>query len=173
MGKAELRAQIRAGRAQGHTPSPDFVQRVLAHVPDGAAVCCYVHRTGEPPTAEVIEAMLARGDAVFLPVAVPGGHLEWVDAADARPWDAWGVPGHPACDAARVELPTIDVVLLPALAVTRSGHRLGHGGGYYDRFLVSQQQARTVALVWSDEVVADVFAQPHDVAVDAWVSADG
>lgn len=173
MGKADLRAAIRARRAAGHQPSADLVQRILAHVPMGSAVCCYVATSGEPPTSEVIEALLARGDAVFLPVAAPDGELEWVSADEARPWQAWGVPGSPDRTAERTQLPEVHVVIVPALAVTQHGQRLGQGGGYYDRFLPAHPRARTVALVWSDEVVDDVFAQAHDVGVDAWVVADG
>jgi 5-formyltetrahydrofolate cyclo-ligase len=173
MGKAELRAAIRARRAAGHQPSSGLVQRVLAHVPHASVVCCYVAGPGEPPTSELIQALLTRGDSVFLPVACPGGALEWVNATAAKPWLAWGLPGTEACAAERKQLPDVDVVIVPALAVTEQGERLGQGGGYYDRFLVSQRQARTIALVWSDELVPDVFAQAHDVSVDTWVVADG
>lgn len=136
-------------------------------------MCCYVATPGEPPTGDVIEALLARGNAVFLPVAAQDGALAWVSAARARPWQAWGVPGSPDCPVPRTQLPEADVVIVPALAVTEQGLRLGQGGGYYDRFLPQHPHARTVALVWADEVVDDVFAQAHDVGVDAWVVTDG
>ncbi len=91
MDKAGLRARIRERRRAGHTPSPDFVDRVLTRVPRGV-VCCYVALPGEPPTGEVIEALLARGDEVYLPIAADT--LRWTPAETSRPWHAWGLrPG--------------------------------------------------------------------------------
>ena len=77
MDKAGLRAQIRERRRQGHTPSAGYIDRVLAAVPPGV-VCAYVSLPGEPPTEEVIEALLARGDDVYLPIAT--GSLGWTPA---------------------------------------------------------------------------------------------
>ncbi|MCU0295053.1 MAG: 5-formyltetrahydrofolate cyclo-ligase [Candidatus Nanopelagicales bacterium] len=172
MDKAEVRAAVRAQRAMGHTATPDLPQRTLAATPTGV-VCCYVSTATEPPTPAVIEALLARGDDVYLPVAHPGGRLEWVRAETARPWQAWGVPGQPSCPGTPVQLPAVDAVIVPALALDRTGRRLGQGGGFYDRFLPTVGGARKIALVWSDEIVDNVFAEPHDARMDTWVVADG
>ena len=56
-------------------------------------------------------------------------------------------------------------VLVPSLAVDRDGHRLGRGGGYYDRVLATVPRARRVAVVYDEEVVATVPHDPHDVDV--------
>jgi 5-formyltetrahydrofolate cyclo-ligase len=207
--KAEVRRRIRAARA-GRTPAADFVDRVLARVPRGSVDCCYVALPGEPPTHAIIEALLARGDEVYLPVAgsgedmaLPGPqphppngsgdnptskwsdshqdpkagpgdrrHLHWVPAATSRPWAAWGVGGR-TCPVLTQTLPTPDVIIVPALAVDPGGRRLGQGGGFYDRFVPQYPRARTIALLWSGEVVPDVGAEPHDITVDEWVVADG
>ena len=165
--KSTLRAQIRAAR-RGRVASADWVERVVARVPVGSVVCAYVALPGEPPTEAVIEALLARGDAVFLPIAGQG--LTWVPAEVSRPWQAWGLRG--SCPVASVDLPDVDVILVPALAVDVTGRRLGQGGGYYDRFVPDHPGARTVALLWSGEVLPDIGAQPHDITVDEWVEAD-
>jgi 5-formyltetrahydrofolate cyclo-ligase len=172
MDKAQVRATVRAQRAKGHTATPDLTQRTLAATPPGV-VCCYVSMAAEPPTPAVIEALLARGDDVYLPVAHAGGRLEWVRAETARPWRAWGVPGQPPCPATPEQLPAVDAVIVPALALARSGRRLGQGGGFYDRFLATVGGAKKIALVWSDEIVDNVFAEPHDARMDTWVVADG
>ncbi len=167
--KTALRARIRAAR-RGRVASPDWVARVVARVPAGGSVCAYVSLPGEPPTTGIIETLLERGDEVYLPVVADG--LGWVRARGARPWHAWGLHGA-ACPVEPVALPPVEVILVPALAVDGAGRRLGQGGGYYDRFVPTQQHARTIALLWSGEVLADVGAQPHDIAVDEWVLADG
>ena len=56
------------------------------------------------------------------------------------------------------------VVLVPALAVDRTGVRLGRGAGFYDRSLpLADPAARLVAVVRDDEVVDKLPAEPHDV----------
>ncbi len=166
MDKAGLRAQIRAQRRRGHTPSPGYVDRVLAAVPPGV-VCAYVSLPGEPPTVEVIEALLARGDEVYLPIATDT--LHWTPAATSRPWHAWGL--HPGQTPEPTASPTPDAVIVPALALDRRGRRLGQGGGYYDRFLPTVI-APTIALIWHDELLADVPTEAHDITMDTWVIAD-
>ena len=61
-----------------------------------------------------------------------------------------------------------DVVLVPALAVDASGNRLGRGGGSYDRALARVGgQVPTIALLYDDELLPSVPAEPHDRPVRA------
>ena len=59
-----------------------------------------------------------------------------------------------------------DLILVPALLVDHQGHRLGKGGGSYDRAL-ARTSALTVALVHDDELVVALPTEPHDVPVKA------
>lgn len=68
-------------------------------------------------------------------------------------------------------------MLLPGLAVDGAGMRLGRGGGSYDRVLARLAAAGAhpslVVLLYEDEVVARVPAEPHDHPVDAVVTPAG
>ena len=52
-------------------------------------------------------------------------------------------------------------MLAPALAVDATGHRLGQGGGSYDRAL-ARTDAPVLAVVFDDELIAEVPTEPHD-----------
>ena len=67
------------------------------------------------------------------------------------------------------------LILVPALAVDRSGHRLGRGAGWYDRALEWRSpEATAVAVCWPWEVTdAPLPRGPHDVPVDAALTPDG
>lgn len=69
----------------------------------------------------------------------------------------------PAYDAEEVACP--EVVLVPALAVAPSGHRLGYGAGYYDRALASATGAFSVAVAYDYQLLMEVPTLPHDVPV--------
>jgi 5-formyltetrahydrofolate cyclo-ligase len=63
---------------------------------------------------------------------------------------------------------------MPALSVDRAGVRLGRGGGYYDRALLhARPDAVLVALVFDDEFVDELPAEPHDRRVTAVVTPSG
>ena len=68
----------------------------------------------------------------------------------------------------------IGLILVPGLAFTRAGQRLGRGGGYYDRFLASLP-ATTVKLgvCFDLQLVAELPVEPHDQRVDAIVTESG
>jgi 5-formyltetrahydrofolate cyclo-ligase len=64
------------------------------------------------------------------------------------------------------------VVLVPGMAFDRQGHRLGFGGGYYDRWLAGPGKGLpTVALAFHEQMVDQVPQEPHDVPVQ-WVVTD-
>lgn len=61
----------------------------------------------------------------------------------------------------------IEVAVIPGVVFDRYGHRLGYGGGYYDRFLArSAPQALRVGLAYSCQVVDRIPALPHDIPMD-------
>jgi 5-formyltetrahydrofolate cyclo-ligase len=63
-------------------------------------------------------------------------------------------------------------VVVPALAVDRAGHRLGRGGGFYDRALAAVE-IPTVAVVFDDELMDELPVEPHDVPVGAVLTPRG
>ena len=69
---------------------------------------------------------------------------------------------------------TADVVLVPGLAVSARGDRLGRGGGCYDRALGRVPVGTfTCVLLYDDEVGVDVPTEPHDRPVTAAASPSG
>lgn len=66
-----------------------------------------------------------------------------------------------------------DLIIIPALAASPLGERLGQGGGWYDRTLVHRSpSAPIVAIVFDDEVVqpGTIPVEPHDVPIDAIIT---
>lgn len=161
----------------------DFAQVVgdLAAVRGGAVVAAYAARAAEPGTTPLLDRLAGRGIKVLLPVLGTGLARQWAWLTDTtelevrapgRPPEPPG-PGMPA-DA----LAEADVVVVPALAVDSTGHRLGHGGGWYDRVL---QHVRAgvpvIAMVYPEEVYdaasRPLPVEPHDRPVDGWVTTGG
>ena len=78
----------------------------------------------------------------------------------------------PAADAPRLDPDEVDVVLVPGLAFSLDGRRLGRGAGYYDRFL-SGVSPVTVALTTSAQIRQGLPIEPHDVLMDWLATEDG
>lgn len=67
-----------------------------------------------------------------------------------------------------------DVIIVPGVAFTRAGQRLGQGGGWYDRFLPGRRaDALTIGIGFTAQVVDFVPAEDHDVELDCIVTEDG
>jgi len=64
----------------------------------------------------------------------------------------------------KMEGDSIDLLIVPGLAYTRDGYRLGFGGGYYDRFL-SNFTGKTVSLAFSDQIISELPVENHDIPV--------
>ena len=64
----------------------------------------------------------------------------------------------------------IDLIIVPGVAFTKVGHRLGMGGGYYDRFLPQATNAAKVALAYDFQIVESLPLADFDVAVEAVVT---
>ena len=66
----------------------------------------------------------------------------------------------------------IDMIIVPGVAFDCKGHRLGYGGGYYDRFLRQCPKAVRIGLAFEEQLVKDTLAQPWDLPVHRIVTED-
>lgn len=80
---------------------------------------------------------------------------------------AWGIQEPDPHRSREVELTQIDFVLVPGVAFSESRHRMGYGGGYYDRVITGlAPHAVTVAPIFPMQIVAHVPLESHDRRVD-------
>lgn len=114
----------------------------------------------EPPVDGLTRALLAAGARVLVPITLARPRLDWADLADPgrRPLGEQVLSG-------------LDLALVPGLAVSERGVRLGQGGGYYDHTLPRLQELSggvpVVVVLHDHEVVPQVPADEHDAVVDA------
>lgn len=58
------------------------------------------------------------------------------------------------------------LVLMPGLAFDPQGHRIGYGGGFYDKFLAAEPNHPTLALCYDFQVLPELETEEHDIPVD-------
>jgi 5-formyltetrahydrofolate cyclo-ligase len=173
--KTLLRERLQAARRQVADDIRATEARMLGEhlelvVDAGSTVCAYVPVGDEPGSIEMLDVLLRWAGRVLLPVArttsddVPMP-LRWGEyQRDGLARGRWGLlePLEPWLPESA--LAEASVVLVPALAVDRSGVRLGRGRGFYDRSLAGRDpQARLMAVVRDEELLDELPAEPHDV----------
>lgn len=166
------RARPQAERASAAAAVTTALLRGLRGVHTLAA---YVPEETEPGYGRLPAAYTQLGARVLLPV-VPqeGRQLAWaVDSGRLAP-GRFGLMEPRGPRLGPTAIGTAEVVVVPALAVARDGIRLGRGGGYYDRALTHVgRDATLVAVVFDDELVDELPAEPHDLRVTAVVTPGG
>lgn len=139
-------------------------------------VCAFVPDDDEAGGPELPEALALAGVQVLLPVSPAVGPLGWAayaGPADLRP-GRFGIRVPSATPAGPERIADADLVLVPSVAVDRSGNRLGRGGGYYDRSLaLSRPGTRVLAVLDPEDVLEHVPAEPHDRPVHGAITPDG
>ncbi|AIM15607.1 5-formyltetrahydrofolate cyclo-ligase [Neobacillus sedimentimangrovi] len=65
----------------------------------------------------------------------------------------------------------IDLLIVPGLAFTKAGYRIGFGGGYYDRFLTNYH-GKTISLAFNEQIIPDFPVEPFDYPVGKIITID-
>ena len=147
-------------------------------------VAAYWPMGTEPDSRALIDALLERGVRVLLPVLLADRDLDWAaypgDPAALESGGA-GTRRPPGTTLGTGSVLRARVMIVPALAVTAAGVRIGRGGGSYDRVLARIAEAAalgesvpwTCAFLYEDELgtLEPTAVEPHDRPVDAACTA--
>jgi 5-formyltetrahydrofolate cyclo-ligase len=131
-------------------------------------VASYISIGSEPGTHGLVYALWKRGSYVLLPLLRPDMDLDWAsyEGPDSLRPGPRGLAEPSAAPRGPGAVASADLVIIPALAVDRSGVRLGRGGGSYDRALARVgTQVPTIALIYDSELLDEVPVGPHDQRV--------
>ena len=168
MGMRDRKDQLRRRAAVLPRPCvPHLVERFLAlpQVVKGNRIMLFYGVGRELDTSPIIGHLLNAGKEVALPVCLPGRRLEArvVSSMEDIEPGVFGIPA-PVQGCPVVERDTLDVILVPNLLCDHSGHRLGFGGGYYDRWLAGYT-GLSVAICPAERMVEELPQEDFDIPV--------
>lgn len=179
--KQQLRRDFKARRAamsadEVTRASASIRQHLLAleQVRSARSIFTYVSINNEPDTRQLIQDLLAQGKTVSVPRIDADGRMHahiiqsLSDLTPSGP-EQYRTPVPPE-DAPIEPFPGADLTILPGLAFTTAGKRLGMGGGHYDRYLADHPDTFPIALCYAWQVIDDLPAEPHDRPVNLLVT---
>lgn len=143
----------------------DFVQN-LSEYQKASCIFCYISIGKEVDTRSIIRHAWKSGKRVVVPKCTGKGVMELFEIRsyqDLTP-GAYHIP-EPGAHCLPVKSSEIDFAIIPCLSCDRTKKRLGHGGGYYDRYL-ADATFTTAALCREQLLLDHVCCEPHDIPVD-------
>lgn len=131
-------------------------------------ILLYASYNTEANTYRIFSQAREDGKCVFFPRCVPGTNIlrfYRVDFLDDLKEDAFGILAPTTSEEYVLTDNVHSVCIVPGLAFSMKGERLGYGRGYYDTYL-SQTDICTVGLCYSFQIVENVPTEPHDRYMD-------
>ncbi|MGN0999771.1 MAG: 5-formyltetrahydrofolate cyclo-ligase [Faecousia sp.] len=172
MDKKELRAMIRQKKramteGQIQTASLDLGQQLAASAlyRQATTIYGYLPYNQEVRTVPMLQRALEEGKRVAVP-KVYGDEMRFIYLTDLSQVEKGysGIP-EPIADGPVADDPAA-LVLMPGLAFDTEGHRIGYGGGFYDKFLAREPGHPTVALCYDFQMLPKLETEKFDIPVD-------
>ena len=132
----------------------------------------YLPYNQEVRTVPILERALRDGKQVAVP-KVYGEEMRFLYITDFGSQIAPGYAGipEPIADGPVADDPKARV-LMPGVAFDKAGHRIGYGGGFYDKFLAREPAHPTVALCYGFQMLPELPTEDFDIPVDLVLWAD-
>ena len=172
MDKRELRAMIRSQKRAMTNEEIAEKSRLLGALfadtqayRNARAIYGYLPYNQEVRTVSMLEQALRDGKRVAVP-KIFGDEMKflWLDDLTRVEKGYSGIP-EPIDDGPVADDPTA-LVLMPGMAFDPQGHRIGYGGGFYDKFLAAEPEHPTVALCYDFQVLDHLETEEFDIPVD-------
>ena len=179
MNKKEMRAQIRAKkRAMTENQIVSASARLGEQLrscdlyKNAKTIYGYLPYNQEVRTVPMLEQAIRDGKRVAVPKCY-GQDMRFIYISDFEQEVAPGYANipEPIADGPVADDPTA-LVLMPGLAFDPKGHRIGYGGGFYDRFLADEPDHPTLALCYGFQMVDHLETEEFDIPVDMVLWAD-
>ncbi len=171
--KTELRRKIRAWRRslpkdEKQKLDDSIFENVFAHpwLKEADTVLLYCSIPEEPDTQKILDRLLLENIPVALPVCLESGIMKFYllhDRNKLQTGNYYNIPEPIGRDEPILTEKTVCIV--PALAFTPKGERLGQGGGYYDRFLELYPRLRTIGITYHAMLQESLPCEEHDLPV--------
>jgi 5-formyltetrahydrofolate cyclo-ligase len=119
--------------------------------------------------------LLDEGKALCVPRVLNGSQMDAVQVTSLDKdfvKNGFGIL-EPRKEAEPADIRKIDLILVPGVAFDLLGNRLGHGKGFYDRFLESCNNAYTIGIAYDFQVFNNIPCELHDKKMDAVVTESG
>ncbi len=178
MQKSDLRKRIKENKISDlyiKNASLEISKRVLSLPEFSAAktVFVYVSTKCEPQTDIIIKEALKTGKTVCIPKCKDKGDMVAVKTDDLSKLKtgAFGIM-EPCSFSNIIEKESIDLAVIPCVAADKKGNRLGHGGGYYDRFLKGTK-LKKVCICFEKNCLDFIPSDTDDVLMDYTVTENG
>ena len=172
MDKKQLRKIIRE-RKQAMTPAEiEEKSRILGEkfaaseaYQKARTIYGYLPYNQEVRTVPILQQALLDGKRVAVP-KIYGDEMRFIYLTDLSQVETGyaGIP-EPVSDGPVADDPTA-LVLMPGLAFDPQGHRIGYGGGFYDRFLAAEPNHPTLALCYDFQMLPELQTEAFDIPVD-------
>ena len=172
MDKKELRRQIRDQKRAMTEEQINAASRRLgelflncAQYQQAKTIYGYLPYNQEVRTVPMLEQAMADGKRVAVPKCY-GDEMRFIYMDDlSKVEKGYANIPEPIADGPVADDPTA-LVLMPGLAFTKDGKRMGYGGGFYDKFLAAEPGHPTVALCYAFQMVDYIPTEDYDIPVD-------
>lgn len=169
--RASIKQKRRALSIEYRQQASRKMQAELTRLPCYQAaeyIMLYMAMQDEVQLDELIAMVLKDGKKAVIPLVTGAGLMEAVelsDMADLVP-DKYGIKTVSEEKRRLIAPDKIDLIIVPGVAFDKAGHRLGMGGGFYDRFMLRASRAVRAALAYDCQLLVAVPAEVHDLTVD-------
>lgn len=180
--RADIKSKLKLMTAEDKIRQSKIIQEKFVNhcrYKSSRRVSIFVNMETEVSTEPIIRQIISDGKECFIPkYDDQSRQMDMVKLSSFKeleelPLTKWHIKQHAHFDPSQEALKTggLDLIVVPAVAFTQEGARLGHGKGYYDiyynRCLQSQaQRPYTMGLCFSQQIVPAIPMDSHDMIVD-------